>query len=143
MIWKDVLILVSTGIASCTDLKSREIPLWLFPSAVVVFIAVSVFLKTPPNVFNYVGLAGTFVPFFITALMGVMGGGDLIMFSALGFILGAEELIPYGICMTAVATALFIIMKVRKQKQTEMPIAPIAFVSYAGYLMWKTITGGL
>ena len=106
---KDALIATALAVATRTDLKRMEIPLWL-------------------------------VPFLIMTLIGKMGGGDLIMFSALGFMMGLDEMIPYWIALTAVGTAAAAVSGFGKK---EIPIAPIAEAAYVVYFIWRVVVYGI
>ena len=76
-----------------------------------------------------------FIPFLILCVMDKMGGGDLIMFSTIGFILGIEELYPYMISLSVISTAFFITKK--EAIREEIPIAPFAAAAYFLYLSYK------
>ena len=136
---RDVILLAAFAIASYVDIRKKEIPLWTFPSAVVAYLIAAFATGSPPNVMNFVGLACMGIPFLLLSLLGVMGGGDFIMFSAAGFILGAEELIPYGICLSVVGIAAFVVARIVKgvDARDEIPIAPIAGLSYVAYMCWR------
>lgn len=135
----DVVLLVAFAIASYVDFRTKEIPLWTFPSTVAVFLVVSFATGNPPNVMNFAGFACMGIPFLLLSLFGVMGGGDFIMFSAVGFILGLEELIPYGVCLSVVGIATFVVAKIigKVGVKDEIPIAPIAGLSYVAYMCWR------
>ena len=137
---KDVLIAAALAVASYTDLKRMEIPLWLFPSTVLIFAATALASGGEIGVMNWAGLACMAIPFLIMTIAGKMGGGDLIMFSALGFIMGLDEMIPYWVALTIVGTAAAAATGFGKK---EIPIAPIAGVSYVVYFIWRVAVYGI
>ena len=115
-------ILLGLGflISTYTDLKRREIPLWVFPSVFVIRLL----MKPAPAMTNWLGMAIMGVTFLILCLSGKMGGGDLIMFSVSGFILGIDNLTGYVICMTISFCVSYIIWKYKMKDW--IPAAPIA-----------------
>ena len=137
---KDALIATALAVATRTDLKRMEIPLWLFPSTVLIYVAATLSLGGEIGVMNWTGLVCMAVPFLIMTLIGKMGGGDLIMFSALGFMMGLDEMIPYWIALTAVGTAAAAVSGFGKK---EIPIAPIAGAAYVVYFIWRVVVYGI
>ena len=117
--------------ASYTDIKRREIP-----DTVCVLLVLTGFLK-----FSFQNLLGIFValPFLIAAMFNEksIGGGDIKLTSAVGFVLGFWKGI-YGLIIGLTLLILFYIMLRisliirRKQvaKNLSMPLAPFLGIGF-------------
>ncbi len=101
-------------VLSCIDLDTLEIPYWCTISIAVLGIAT---FFTEPNMpwwEHFAGAAVIAVPFAVLALFGGMGGGDVQLMAACGFMLG-WKIVPaavigvicgaiYGIFQTAITS---------------------------------------
>lgn len=130
-----IYLAIAHIIASYTDIKRMEIPLWVFPSSLVVFIIEH---HHEIDIFNVYGMLIIGIPMFLVSLFGKMGGGDVIMFSVVGFIIGFFYILPYTFILAVVGTCYFALLKFQKN---ECPIAPIAMVAYFIFMIWRYIYG--
>jgi len=117
--------------ASYTDIKRREIP-----DTVCVLLVLTGFLK-----FSYLNLLGIFValPFLIAAMLKEksIGGGDIKLTAAVGFVLGFWKGI-YGLIIGLTLLILFYIMvrissiirKKQVSKNLSMPLAPFLGIGF-------------
>lgn len=127
-----LILLISLLIASYTDLKTKTIPLWLFPFTAVIDCGMLLY-SGQFEFWNMTGFACMMLPTFILAMTGNFGGGDILMFSVIGAILG-EYIFQYALILAVVSTVFFIITRL---KNKEYPIAPFALISYIIFLFWR------
>lgn len=85
---------------------------------------------------NLIGLACMMLPTFTLAMTGNFGGGDVLMLSTIGLMLG-EDVVGYVLVLAAISTGFFLMTKLRKK---EYPIAPFALVSYIIFLFWRYLS---
>lgn len=130
-----VLLFASLCIASYTDIKTRTIPVWLFPSVMVIGSGVLLY-RGQFGHWNLIGLVCMLMPTFTLAMTGNFGGGDVLMLSSIGLMLG-ENVVKYVLVLAAISTVFFLLTKLRKK---EYPIAPFALVSYLVFLVWKILS---
>lgn len=130
-----VLLFASLCIASYTDVKTRTIPVWLFPSVMVIGSGILLYMEQF-GYWNLIGLACMLIPTFALATTGNFGGGDVLMLSAIGLMLG-EDVVGYVVVLATISTEFFLLTKLRKR---EYPIAPFALVSYLIFLVWKMLS---
>ncbi|WP_368191145.1 prepilin peptidase [Blautia sp. 1033sp1_1033st1_G9_1033SCRN_220408] len=130
-----VLLFASLCIASYTDVKTRTIPVWLFPSVMVIGSGILLYMEQF-GYWNLIGLACMLIPTFALATTGNFGGGDVLMLSAIGLMLG-EDVVGYVVVLATISTGFFLLTKLRKR---EYPIAPFALVSYLIFLVWKMLS---
>lgn len=121
--------------ASYTDLKRREIPLWCFPACVLLFCLSEIILGTEKILFHIYGMLCMLIPTLIVSIFGSLGGGDIIMFSCIGFILGPYDLAfyVYSLIFTCVAAFLYF------HGEKEIPLAPSAGAAYLIYSLWRLL----
>ena len=117
--------------ASYTDIKRREIP-----DTICVLLVLTGFLK-----FSYLNLLGIFVtlPFLIAAMLKEksIGGGDIKLTAAVGFVLGFWKGI-YGLIIGLTLLIFFyiilrissIIRKKQVVKNLSMPLAPFLGIGF-------------
>lgn len=122
-----MLLAIPFLIASYTDIKRREIPPWLFPTAVALYIAIGMLYGYPPTMENVIGMAGLGIPILVCAALFNAGGGDVIMLACVGFIIGVQGVFLYSICMSVIGTAVWALMRFQNK---EVPLAPLAAASY-------------
>lgn len=119
-----ICMAVAYLIASYTDIKRREIPIWVFPSAVCLGTGIGYFTGNMPGLENVLGAVSIFVPALVLCLAGKMGGGDLIMFTATGFALGLTGVIVYAIVLMVSALLLLALAAVRISVKRRRKGAP-------------------
>lgn len=115
-------------VASITDYRTREIPIPLFPSALVLYLVLN-FGNVGLN--SILGMLVMGLPLLVLSIKGKMGGGDLIMFAVTGFIVGFNNIPLFCACVSAVGTLYFVAVKF---KNKVCPIAPLAMVAYFIFL---------
>lgn len=130
-----VLLFISLCIASYTDVRTRTIPVWLFPSVMVIGSGVLLYMGQF-GFWNLIGLACMMLPTFTLAMTGNFGGGDVLMLSTIGLMLG-EDVAEYVVVLATISTGFFLLTKLRKK---EYPIAPFALVSYIIFLFWRYLS---
>lgn len=130
-----VLLFISLCIASYTDVRTRTIPVWLFPSVMVIGSGVLLYMGQF-GFWNLIGLACMMLPTFTLAMTGNFGGGDVLMLSTIGLMLG-EDVAEYVVVLATISTVFFIITRI---KNKEYPIAPFALVSYIIFLFWMYLS---
>lgn len=121
-----IFLLIVLIYASATDIKTRTIPLWLFPSASLVSCLYMISAGTWSGCWNLIGFLCMFIPTFILGIAGSFGGADIIMFSSIGIILG-EAIVSYVIILSVISTIFLILSRFQKK---EYPIAPFALIAY-------------
>ena len=133
-------------IAASTDLIKREIPIWLFTSLSAFFL---ISLRKTLCEDNLAGFLVMGAAFLLLAITGKAGGGDILMFSAIGGFLGLSALPAYLILLSAVslASSPFIIRKLKREgrlkdlKTLELPLAPYAAAAYGLLIAYVYFTG--
>lgn len=134
-----LVLLTAMAIAAVTDAVSGEIPVWLFPGALAITVIWWVLSGIPAISTNRVlGAAALFIPVLVLCLAGKMGGGDLIMFTVTGFLLGFYLLPAYMFwfgCAALIQVACMKVLHLLRHKtghimDAEVPIAPIAAGAY-------------
>lgn len=126
----DALIFVGLLIASYTDLRYREIPLWIFPGIAGIYIINVMAQRVSFTTANIVGMVIMFFPTFVLCLFGKMGGGDVIMLSVIGLVLGVYQLLNFACCLGVAGTILLLKTGCNKR----VPIAPLVLGAYVLYL---------
>ena len=130
-----VLLFISLCIASYTDVRTRTIPVWLFPSVMVIGSGGMLYMGQF-GFWNMIGLACMLIPTLVLATTGNFGGGDVLMLSTIGLMLG-EDVAEYVGVLATISTVFFIITRI---KNKEYPIAPFALVSYIIFLFWMYLS---
>ena len=130
-----VLLCISLCIASYTDVRTRTIPVWLFPSVMVIGSGGMLYMGQF-GFWNMIGLACMLIPTLVLATTGNFGGGDVLMLSTIGLMLG-EDVAEYVVVLATISTVFFIITRI---KNKEYPIAPFALVSYIIFLFWMYLS---
>ena len=126
------ILLVSLLVAAYTDYKTRTIPIWLFPLTVLLYSIQVVWTGGYIGTENILGFLCMFLPTLLLSINGKMGGGDVLMLSAIGFLLG-YKLTVYVFIVSVISTLYFII--ILKFKKKECPLAPFALVAYILFLI--------
>lgn len=113
--------------ASLYDLKQRIIP----DSVHIAIIIVGLFNADLPN--SILGLIIVPLPYLLAAIIrsNSMGGGDIKLMGALGFILGTAS--GYVAGCIGLSLAIFYAKVVIKDKYESIPLAP--FLGIGGFLM--------
>lgn len=131
----NAIVAVAFVIASYTDIKSRKIPVWLFPTATVI-VTVIRFIGNEYNIFAMIaGFMLFFWIFFLGAVFAKGGGGDAIMMGCVGAMIYPLNTIYVFILSGAVymlCGIVLVIIKKNKNKLRKMtfPYAPFAGVGF-------------
>ena len=122
--------------AAYTDLKRREIEIWLFPSVIMAYLLLFLHNDEPLPVHIIGGLLMG-LPSLFAAMLNKLGGGDVLLYGAVGFVLGLTEA---GVLFSVIVLAQFSfavifvqVAKVEISKEKEVPMAPLILVSYLTY----------
>lgn len=122
--------------AAYTDLKRREIEIWLFPSVIMAYLLLFLHNDEPLPVHIIGGLLMGLTSLF-AAMLNKLGGGDVLLYGAVGFVLGLTEA---GVLFSVIVLAQFSfavifvqVAKVEIPKEKEFPMAPLILVSYLTY----------
>lgn len=139
-------------ISSITDVKKREIPIYIYFIAAIITIFAQHYLQAPV-LLHLVTAVILAVIYFIQALFS-SGGGDIVMMSVLGFILGPIPsilMIVFSLPYTAIR---FIVCwrrsrSIKDALKEEYPVAPSILCGfsiyiffnylYANYELWRTV----
>lgn len=128
---KHCMILIALLIASYTDWRKREIPLFLFPSIAILFIFKQILFEN--------GVSEEYwTPFLILiafqlplCIRGKLGGGDLIMLSCISLIIGVYEMMFLVFIISIVSLCVLIVYG---KVNAKIPLAPIVMISYLIFL---------
>lgn len=126
-----IIFLIALCCATYTDIKKREIPIWLFPTAGI--LSIPFFLKHI-TLWDILGAACVFLLFVLLSVKTGTGGGDIIMMTVISFVFGVS--FTMRICLLLailVAVAFFIyylVAKKKPQKEDNFPMAPFVLAAF-------------
>lgn len=126
---QNIPMLLALFYASYTDSKTFTIPVWLFPTTLCFYF----FIIHPDSEHLSGMLIG--IPVFLLCLAGKMGGGDLLMFLTVGYVIGIYDLIPFAIFMNVTGTINYVIKRDLKQRAVA-PLVTSAFVLFLIFHSW-------
>lgn len=119
-----IVVFILLSVSTVTDIRKKEIPIFLWVISTVVTVGLMIFLGS----FQYINLITAFalaILFFIEAKFFNGGGGDIVMMSCIGLLLGIPSL---HITLISVVTVLIFYFLSRSWDDefdtTEIPIAP-------------------
>lgn len=112
-------------IASITDIKKREIPIWLFPLMSVLYVLINNNINLT---YCLTGLLIGVISFSILAWKFSGGGGDIIMMGSIGFILGPKILMHVTIAASALCGIYAVVSNAKSNER--IPYAPFVTFSY-------------
>ena len=130
-----LIFLIPLLIAVYTDTKTMTIPIWLFPSSTLV-AGFLLYYQHNLDRGNFMGLIFLGIITFAMAITGILGGADVIMFAAIGFIMSYDTL-TYLVILTLICTIFWIFNNNAKK---EYPMAPFILTAYILTLAWNIIT---
>lgn len=119
-----MLLFIALCVATYTDYREYRIPVWLFPSTLILYL-----LMSKPDA-NHVWGMIIGLPILFLCLSGLMGGGDLLMFVTVGYVIGIKGILGLAYLMALIGNLFFL---VNGKKDTLIPIAPFVTVSYFLY----------
>lgn len=135
----EIILMIALVIAAVTDAKTKTIPLPLFPIVTVIDVVYKLVqgVSLIPSLISSISLSIIFV---ILAATSKGGGGDIIMFFCIGFVLGLKKsfLLLYILCAVYILALITIMLygKIRKKKsfkelvKMQIPLAPFVFMAY-------------
>ena len=132
-----VIILIALGVASFTDIKSGTIPIWLFPSAVILVCVVRFRDGTLDPMASIIGFAIYFTVYILFALFAGSGGGDSIMMGCMGFMIYAYptlKVILISVIVYIITVVAVVISKgadLDRKNRIRLPYAPFVGIGYA------------
>ena len=126
-------------IASITDIKKREIPIFLFPLFTVLFFIINHSVIHPiDSLFGFlIGL----ISFSILAWKFSGGGGDIIMMSCIGAAYGTKILSHIVIISSFMILLYYLIIKKPKNTKRTVPYAPFVTISFIFLLLGGILYG--
>lgn len=116
------MLLIPLIVAAITDLKTRTIPLWLFPATLFFYIYET---QKVSYIENLIALIVVGMMFTLLAVFFSAGGGDIIEMSVVAFVLGLNDTLL--LCLYA-SSILYLWLILKKEKQ--VPFAPFVLMSY-------------
>lgn len=128
-------------VASVTDIKTKKIPIYLFPTAAVVSIITQVVFKELYIVQSLISFGITFIVLLVFAVIGKGGGGDVIMISCTALVFYFVHTVV-ALVFSAIAYLIVgIVYSVIKNKpicKVRMAYAPF----FAGGFLIASLMGG-
>ena len=132
MLYIHILTAAAFIIASYTDIKRREIPLTVSTGLFLVCLIYR--LKFNISMTEYLeGLTAFGIAGALCAAGGMMGGGDILILSYIGFLFGIKQCVLFAVITSAVSviTAMrFIFYKKKDISKRKIPMMPIITISY-------------
>lgn len=128
------IILVSLFIATYTDIKTKTIPVFLFPAISLIGVIYLSYQRNYDVKSSFLFALFTFISYLILALFFNGGGGDIIMMTSLALLFNKEILYVILISHTIMCIVSFVLYVKRKKKET-LPFAPFVLVAYIIYLI--------
>ena len=119
-----LLTFTAICIASYYDAKKRIIPLWIFPGIFIITLILKIAMGAELR-WDFMGMAIVLLAALIATLDG-MGGGDVIMFSVISFVIGSRNIIPFFLLIAAILLLYVITYKfvLKKKGKMQVPLAP-------------------
>ena len=122
-------MLLAIAYSAYTDKKRGEIPIWIFPFLLVIFIS---FRFNEINWANsLIGLLIGLITFLTMAIFFDGGGGDVIMMSVIGFICGVKPLLY----ISTIASGILLIYHFTHKDKKEVPYAPFVLFAYIIFMI--------
>ncbi|MBP1535707.1 MAG: hypothetical protein IK990_14975 [Ruminiclostridium sp.] len=132
-----IIILIALAIASFTDIRKGEIPIWVFPSAAILVCAVRFWEGSFDLMASLIGFFIYFSLYILFALFAESGGGDAIMMGSMGFMIYAYptlKVIIISLVVYVVTVIAIVISKgaeLDRSKRLQLPYAPFVGIGYA------------
>ena len=138
-----MLVWISAVIAyiysSYTDIRTREIPVYTFPAAFVITLVYR--LSTGMQMEKYyIGAVIMLVVSLLYSIFAKLGGGDVIILSYTGFLLGIDGCIPFTLISSCIVLCIGIYIHVWKKKKirgASIPMAPVFGIATLLYCLLK------
>lgn len=132
-----IIILIALAIASFTDIRKGEIPVWVFPSAAILVCTVRFWEGSFDLMSSIIGFFIYFTIYILFALFAKSGGGDAIMMGSMGFMIYAYptlKVIIISLLVYIVTVIAIVISKgaeLDRSKRLQLPYAPFVGIGYA------------
>ena len=132
-----IIILIALAIASFTDIRKGEIPIWVFPSAAILVSTVRCWEGSFDLMASLIGFFIYFSIYILFALFGKSGGGDAIMMGIMGFMIYAYPTLKVIIIslVAYIVTVIAIVIskgaELDRSKRLQLPYAPFVGICYA------------
>ena len=132
-----IIILIALAIASFTDIRKGEIPIWLFPSAIILVCTTRLWEGSFELFPSLIGFFVWFTLYILFALFAGSGGGDAIMMGSMGFMIYAFPTLKVTIISIAVYILTVVAIVISKgseldrKKRIQLPYAPFVGIGYA------------
>lgn len=129
-------LLVILGIASYYDIKTLEIPLYLFLVPIALQIVQIVVSGTSFQIYLIASVL-TFMLFYAFSKMSQFGGGDVLLLTSIAFVEG--EFVIWAALLSFLCCLPYTIWMKVKKKEKAYPFAPFLFLGalISIPIMWK------
>lgn len=145
-----IIFLVALSFAAYTDIRTKKIKIWLFPTAAIISLPCVIYttlIEYTSFFYDFApllaGAAAGFCIFFFIAVIGKGGGGDAIMAGCIGLVFGITRLVEvYIICCSLVLIwtitriMVNIIFKKNYNITQSYPLAPFVLAGYVLTLIY-------
>lgn len=131
-----IVFLIAFSISSTTDIKTRKIPVWLFPAAMLISLMLQIIDGSFEWHLSLIGLVVFFGVFFFCALFGKGGGGDAIMLGSVGAVFYVLDTALIVLAASFIYCCFAIIRTVIKKesfwklKKVQYPYAPFVSIGF-------------
>ena len=137
-----LIVLSALSVATVTDVKTRTIPLWLFPLASICSVATRLALGQMLWLDSVIAAVLMFAVYLFAAVFFEGGGGDAIMMGLTAFCIGLNA----SFYAAMIASALYVVAVILAAKNNlatvskkTIPFAPFALVGLIGTLVIKLL----
>lgn len=126
MIWIWIPVIISLGFATYKDIKTLEVPIYLFFITTAAITLIRMLMQPTYNwIDSVLGLIVCGLVYFLLALFFEGGGGDIVMMAMIGWCLGIRNAL--FVVMFA-SFIYFIWLMFTSNKKKTLPYAPGVFV---------------
>lgn len=139
-----VIMLIALTVATVTDIKTKQIPLWLMPSSSILSLIIIIHTKQAQLKQSIIIGIIFFIIFLAFALASKGGGGDAIMLGCIGLttrdINGAFAFMWLFCLFVFLFFAFFTIYNKKAKKKVNLSEFPMAAVALPSYLIFILIS---
>lgn len=123
-----VIAVGCTIIAAYTDIKKKQIPLWISPLLFALAL-IPKYACGQDIAWDLLGMGIVFIAAMAATFAG-MGGGDVLLFSALAFVIGIQRVVPFFLFLSAEVIVYAVIQKalLKKKGKMQVPLAPFCIL---------------
>ena len=137
----NALIVIPLLYAAIKDYKTMTIPIWLFPLTTMIHSIITALAH------EYINWTDKIIGFVVCAFAYIVisiwfkgGGADIIMMSALGWMLGfiiIVKIILIASIITSFVIVIYSIIKKNDIRKVVVPYAPSVFIAYIVFLLFS------